>query len=52
MGHLDYLKILQPILKNPMHFWLQHYIALAIKAQELFMQTIYNMDQEYLSKLL
>ena len=35
-----------------MHFWLQHCMALASKVQELFMQTICNMDREYLSKLM
>ena len=36
-----------------MHFWLQHYMALANKVLGLFMQQIiYNMDQEYPSKLL
>ena len=39
-------------LGNPMHFWRQRYMALANKVLVLFIQTIYDMDQEYLSKLL
>ena len=39
-------------LGNPMHFC-RHYMALANKVLVLFtVQTIYDMDQEYLSKLL